>query len=342
MRSPRSKKHLCKLHISQNFLTILILAFLMQACTPKQTREWVKLEVNGSPTARHEAGLVAYNDTLILMGGRRINPTDVFNVKTQQWSAKSKTPLELHHFQPVVVDNAVYILGAMTGGWPNETPINNIIIYYPERDEYVVGDEIPEGRRRGGAGAVVYQGKIYLIGGIVNGHVDGYVPWFDEYNPATSEWKVLPDAPHARDHFQAVVNKDKLYAFAGRHTSHGTGQDIDLTVSQGDVFNFSTSQWEPANEKFNIPTQRAGNFAIAIGNEIVIGGGESQQQVKAHNEVEAFNTETNTWTNWPSLQQGRHGSGFAIIDEYLYTVSGCGNRGGEPELETIERIRIQP
>ncbi|MEL7146305.1 MAG: DUF5060 domain-containing protein, partial [Bacteroidota bacterium] len=74
--------------------------------------------------------------------------------------------------------------------------------------------------------------------------------------------------------------------------------------------------------------------------EIVIGGGESSAQEASHAEVEAYNVVSGTWRNWPSLLQGRHGSGFAVVDDYLYMISGSGNRGGGPELTTIERLRL--
>ncbi len=302
--------------------------------------QWETITTVGKPTARHEAGMVAYKDKLYLMGGRRINPTSVFDPATNTWTEKSAAPIELHHFQPVVFNDAIYLIGALTGGWPNETPVDRVIIYYPERDEYVYGDTIPEHRRRGGAGAVVYNNKIYLIGGITNGHMNGYKPWFDEYNPETGEWKTLANAPNTRDHFQAVVVDKKLFAFAGRTTSKITDQDMALTVSHGNIYNFSTQEWEAVTNNLAIPAKRAGNFAFTWNNSIIIGGGETAEQVEAHNEVEAFNTKTKLWSKWPSFNQGRHGTGFAVIGNYVYVASGCGKHGGEPELTTIERLEL--
>lgn len=330
-------------HIFSPFLFLPLISILfLQSCddaTPSNWK-WETITPVGEPTARHEAGLVAYKDKLYLMGGRRINPTSVFDPVTTTWTEKSATPIELHHFQPVVYKDAIYLVGAMTGQWPNETPVDRIIIYYPERDEYVFGDSILEHRRRGGAGAVVYNNKIYVIGGITKGHMNGYKPWFDVYNPENGEWQTLPDAPNARDHFQAVVVDDKLYAFAGRTTSKITDQDMALTVSHGNIYNFKTQKWETVTADLAIPTMRAGNFAFGWNNSIVIGGGETAEQEEAHNEVEAFNAKTNLWSKWPSLNQGRHGTGFAVIGNYVYTASGSGKHGGEPELTSIERLEL--
>lgn len=301
---------------------------------------WRTLETTGQPTARHEAALVAYQDQLILIGGRRINPVDVFDPLTKRWTAKSTTPLELHHFQAVVIDEAIYLMGAMTGGWPRETPLEKVVVYYPQTDRFEFVHSIPAARRRGGAGAVVYQGKIYLVGGITNGHMDGYQPWLDTYDPKTGDWEILPDAPHARDHFQAVVINDRLIAAAGRTTSQKDDHGFDLTVPEIDVFDLAHRKWLPEYDCPSIPTPRAGNMALAFDGKLILAGGESGKQKSAHSEVEVYDTKTQQWTQWPKLQRGRHGSGLAVVGDQLYTASGSGNRGGGPELTSVESLQL--
>ena len=301
---------------------------------------WETLNPVGSPSARHEAALVAFKDKLYLIGGRGIKPVDVYDPENNTWTAKSPTPLELHHFQAVVVDDAIYLMGAMTGPYPKETPLEKVVVYYPESDEFKFRHLIPEARRRGGAGAALHNGKIYLVGGITNGHVDGYQPWLDRYDPKTGAWEILADAPHARDHFQSVIHGNKLYAPAGRTTSKRTNEVFGLLVRQVDVFDLVEQQWLPPNKLRDLPTLRAGNMATSWGDEVIVGGGESVSQKAAHAELEAFNPTTGLWRSWPSLKRGRHGSGFAIIGDYVYTASGSGNRGGGPELTTIERLKL--
>ncbi len=321
-------------------LSILLFDSCKTATPTPTTWEWEVVDAQGTPTARHEAGLATLNDKLYLIGGRRINPTSEYDINTNSWSEKSKPPIEIHHFQPVTLGNAIYIVGAMTGGWPNEKPLDRVLIYYPDRDKFEFSHPIPKHRQRGGAGAVAYKGKLYLIGGITNGHMDGFRTWFDVYDPATGRWETLPDAPTARDHFQAVVAGDKLYAFAGRTTSKRTNEDMALTIQHGNVFDFETGEWLHVTTDLGIPTRRAGNAAIVWNDDILIGGGESTAHVVAHNEIEAYNVNTKSWKTWPSLNRGRHGTGFVIVGDYLYTASGCGNRGGEPELTSIERLRL--
>lgn len=323
-------------------LLALFFLIILSACQQKPPSEskWEEVVATGAPTARHEAAMVAFKNKLYLIGGRRINPVDVFDPATALWEEKSPTPIELHHFQGVVLGDAIYVVGAMTGGWPNEVPVDRVIIYYPEKDEFVYGHEIPEHRRRGGAGAVAYKGKIYVVGGITHGHMSGNQSWLDEYDPATGQWRELQDAPYARDHFLAAVVQDKLYAFAGRTTSQATNQGFPLLVKHGNVFDLETEVWAKVTDNLAIPTARAGNLVAVWNNEVIVGGGESHTQEKAHSEVEAYNVVSQTWRQWPGLNTGRHGSDFAAIDGYLYAASGSGNRGGGPELTSVERYKL--
>jgi N-acetylneuraminic acid mutarotase len=283
--------------------------------------------------------LVAFKNKVYLIGGRRINPVDVYDPQTNTWTAMSKTPMELHHFQAVVVDDAIYLMGAMTGPFPKEKPLEKIVVYYPDEDRFEFVHNIPESRRRGGAGAVLYNDKIYIVGGITNGHIDGYQPWLDRYDPKTGQWEVLSDAPHARDHFQAVVLGDKLYSLAGRTTSQATKEVFSRVVAPVDVYDLTTNVWLPVFQCPVLPTPRAGNMATVWNDEIIVGGGETTQKT-AHKDVEAFDVTMGEWRSWPSLNRGRHGSGFAIVGDSVYTASGSGNRGGSPELTSIERIRL--
>lgn len=339
LHSPTPLNPSMKNHVSSRQLCALVV-YLLFSTNALAQQAWHPVETTGKPTARHEATLIGFEDQLFLIGGRRINPVDVFHPSTRTWTAKSKTPMELHHFQAVVIEDRIYLMGAMTGPFPKETPLEKVVVYLPKTDTFDFVHSIPESRRRGGAGAVLHNGKIYLVGGITNGHIDGCQAWLDEYDPETGHWRVLPDAPHARDHFQAVVIGDRLYAPAGRTTSQKTKKLFELTVPEMDVFDFQTETWIDASDIPPLPTARAGNSALVVNGKIVVAGGESGNQKTAHDEVDVYDPETNTWASWPKLDRGRHGTGLVVVGDYLYTASGCGNRGGNPELDTVERLLL--
>lgn len=315
-------------------LTFPLFLSLFTLLAPAQ--EWKTVTAENTCTERHENALAAVKGKLILLGGRGMKPVESYDPKTGEWEKLRESPLEMHHFQAVTVENEVWVLGAFTGKYPHEKPIPNIHIFNPARNEWRVGPEIPEDRRRGAAGVFVYKGKVYIVCGIQDGHWDGHVAWMDVYDPKTNQWQKLPDAPHVRDHVQAVVVNDKVYVAGGRRSTARIGQVLNLTEKAVDVFDFKTGKWTTLPQGNDLPTARAGNASVVLGKKVLVIGGESGEQVPAHSEVEAFNTTTMKWETLPSLRQGRHGTGAVNVNGKIYIVAGSGNRGGGPELNSIE------
>ncbi|MEL6504364.1 MAG: galactose oxidase [Pseudomonadota bacterium] len=303
---------------------------------------WQTLSCNGKPHARHENGFAALDGKFYLFGGRRIQPVDVLDPATMTWSHKSPPPMEIHHFQPVTIDKELWLLGTMTGEFPRETPLETVYIYVPETDTWKTGPVIPEARRRGGAGCVLHSdGWIYVVGGIVDGHHAGTQAWFDRLNPQTGEWQVLPDAPHKRDHAPAAIVGDKLYFFAGRETGRHNGTDYNAlffaTIPEVDVYDFTTGQWSTLPDPLPVPTA-AGGAGVHNGLIYYVGGEAGRPE--AFTEMQVFDPATGQWTGRDGLNRARHGTNAAMMDGALWIAVGSGARGGEPELECVERLPL--
>jgi N-acetylneuraminic acid mutarotase len=309
------------------------------SCVSSNAQSWETALPTNNCTNRHENTLTAVGTKIVLLGGRGIKSTEIYDTKTQTWTKSVETPLEIHHLQAVTYNNEVYVMMAMTGGYPHETPIPNIYIFNIEKGEWRKGPEIPKDRLRGSAGCVVYKNKIYMVCGILDGHWDGHVAWLDEYDPKTNTWVKLGDAPHLRDHVSVAVIKDKLYVAGGRRSTARINQVLNLTEPAVDVYDLKKKTWQTLPAELNLPTQRAGNSSVAFGDKLLVIGGESPAQVPSHSEVEAFDTKKMQWVKFPSLNKGRHGTGATVIEGKVYSIAGSGNRGGGPELNSIEVLK---
>lgn len=316
----------------RTFLTTAIVCALMAAPLPAAVS--AVTGASAQITKRHEHGYVKVGTRFYLLGGRGINPVDIFDPATGRWTKGAASPVEMHHFQAVVFDGKIYVVGAMTGQYPKEPPLSNVYVYDPAADAWSVGAEIPAGRRRGGAGAVLHNGEIVVVAGITNGHYDGHVRWVDAFNPRTGQWRQLPDAPRARDHFHAAIIGDTLYAAAGRRSSAATNQTFELTVPEVDVFDLRTSQWSTLPATANIPTRRAGAGAVVVNGTLIVLGGESAQPL-AHASVEAFDPATSRWTALAPLAMGRHATQAVLHEGRIYLASGSRTRGAT-EVDTQE------
>ena len=237
--------------INRSLSTLLALCFLSTGLVGKSepdasVGQWSLLECKGKPVGRHETSFVEVDGMFYLMGGREANGRiDRFDPQTLTWtSMKAKSPL-IHHFQPVAIDGKIWMVGAMTGKYPTEPPMERIQIYDPKADEWTEGSLMPENRRRGSAGTVFYEGKIYMACGITLGHTSGTNSWFDVYDPEKDTWTQLADAPNIRDHFHAVVLDDKLFCIGGRNTSsHEKGNFssfFNAITREVDIYDFKTN-----------------------------------------------------------------------------------------------------
>jgi hypothetical protein len=75
--------------------------------------------------------------------------------------------------------------------------------------------------------------------------------------------------------------------------------------------------------------------------KLLVIGGESMAHEEAHNEVEALDPKTGKWESLTTLNRGRHGTQAVVYKGEIYTASGSGNRGGGPELKTLEIASLE-
>jgi N-acetylneuraminic acid mutarotase len=335
-----------------NYVKIALKAKVGQGGASPFTATWDQVDVSDNPvtstgswqtvtpssgidTAREENAYVQAGDKFYLLGGRRIKPAQAYDPVIKSWTNRASPPIELHHFQAVTLNGLIYAAGAFTGAYPREVPVKSVYIFNPATNKWQSTSTIPTARRRGSAGTVVYKNKIYLVGGITDGHWSGWVNWFDEYDPAKNTWKVLPAAPRTRDHFHAVVKNDKLYVVGGRRSSGSTGQVFELTVPEVDVYDFITGRWSTLPTASNLPTPRAGASTALLGDEVIVIGGEDAQPA-AYKTTEALNVTNNTWRRLADLQQARHGTQAIVNNTNIFIAAGAGTRGGSMLLNSQE------
>jgi hypothetical protein len=307
------------------FFTIWILFSESISFAQLSTGTWAgEVYESGEPERRHENGFIEIGDKFYLLGSRGNRRVDIYDPATKIWTRGANPPIPLHHFQAVSYDNKVYVMGAFTGDYPTETPVPNVYIYDPAANQWTQGPEIPAERRRGSAGVVNQNNKLYMVAGAINGHTDGHVTWLDEYDPANGTWTQLPDAPRARDHFAASISNNKIYVAGGRRSSYPN--TFGLTVPEVDIYDFTTQTWTTHDK--NLPTQRGGTTTATLAGHVIVIGGESTSQMEAHSEVEALNVSSGDWTTLNPLTQGRHGTQAIVYNDKIFVVAGSSSRGG--------------
>ncbi|MFR9627868.1 MAG: kelch repeat-containing protein, partial [Rikenellaceae bacterium] len=235
-------------------------------------------------------------------------------------------------------NDLIYVVCAMNGRYPVEEPLSNVWIYDPASDEWTMGGEIPAEHQRGGGGAVLYDGKIYVACGIDLCHTSGTSNLFSCYDPESGEWSTLTKAPHIRDHFAAIVVDDKLYCIGGRNSSYHNpdkfGVFFNATVGEVDVYDFTQERWYTLANQLPVPTAAGG--VVALGGEIIYMGGEGSDSM-AYSQTQCLNIESGEWRQLSPMVEGMHGSGAIIHNDIIYWAAGSYKQGGS-NLNTLQRF----
>ena len=322
------------------FTLILILSFCWQYSLRAQGGKWeVVKTVNTAPNC-NECGMATANGKLYLIGndGSHVTPVEAFDPSSLTWTKLAETPVVMHHFQAIPYKNHIYILDAFSnGGFPDQVPMSNVYSYDVKNNTWEKGGEIPAERKRAGAAAVEYKGKLYLIAGITHGHQSGTNSMFDCYDPATKSWTTLQDAPHIRDHCFASIINDKLYVVGGRNTSFRDPENkipfFAKTVLDVDVYDFTTAKWSTLPSR--LPLGSGGGNLVNLNNVLYYMGGERATETERNApRKNTFYLDPSTslqWIETDSLHFARNGVAASVLNNKIYVAGGSGaGMGGPP------------
>ena len=248
-------------------------------------------------------------------------------------------PLPSHHVAFTTLNDKIYAFGGFTSpdsGPPAWNPVDNAWEYDPATDTWKALAPMPT--KRGAAAAGVANGKIYVTGGadsltgvtengIHPARPHNVIATVEEYDPAANTWRARPPAARRAQSPVAVGVADKLYVIGGRVGSafiSSGSNNIDLV----EVYDPATDLWTP---RMRMPTRRSAIGAGVYDSQIVVAGGECQDQrfLAAFRAVEAYDPALNRWQILPSMPHPRHGLAVGVVGNRLYTVSGDGQSAGD-------------
>jgi N-acetylneuraminic acid mutarotase len=222
------------------------------------------------------------------------------------------------------------------------------------------------------AAAASYDGKLYVIGGFLEGRVaSGYLFIYD---PIENAWSRGADMPTSRAALTANFINGTLYAVGGTNEdasaldiveaynpSNNTWttnidqmptarQHLSSAVVDDKLYVIggrgpstdpsSTERFDPKLGNWTIlddmPSKRSGLAAAAVGDNIYIFGGESSSHVFNNNEK--YSVRTGNWTSQIPLPTPRHGLGAAVIDNDIYLIGGGLEAGRSSPATTVVEI----
>jgi N-acetylneuraminic acid mutarotase len=193
------------------------------------------------PTPRGAQAAVAVGNKIYVVGGANIptgmdlpdglNPgglveilatMEMFDTEKNSWTTLNPMMLPRNHHDVAHLDGKLYVIGGAIGScFPNGRASNVSMNEVYDIATDIWSTRAPMPSARGGLGAAVLDGKIYVIGG--EGWADelsGVFRTNEAYDPKTNGWVEKASMPTARHGFAKGVLDGKLYAVSGVSTIH--------------------------------------------------------------------------------------------------------------------------
>jgi N-acetylneuraminic acid mutarotase len=252
-----------------------------------------------------------------------VKTVQIYDIAADSWTRGPDLPEVNNHGIAAAHDGVIYLFGGQTD--PNTAYVDTVYALDTRQGANAswVGKAAMPTKRSAGA-AVVFQDKIYVVGGRSPRSHD-----FASYDPKADRWETLPDLPSQRNHIVAELISGKVHVFGGRL---GGGFQSDKTAAH-EVYDPATRRWSVAAPMLK---PRSGiNSATAYGC-VHVWGGEEQAGVFADHDY--YDPRTDSWTKLPDMPIPIHGVTGATFAEGLIYVTGGGTKVGGSSGSLLNQV----
>ncbi|MDE0467225.1 MAG: hypothetical protein OYL97_09210 [Candidatus Poribacteria bacterium] len=187
--------------------------------------------------------------------------------------------------------------------------------------------------QRSGFDTCVVNGKIYAIGGGIEGFGNLSVSTVEMYDPEADTWERKADMPTPRSNVSVSVVDEKIYAIGGTELKRF---EIDVIIN-GEFR--KVKQWEPKElptvemydpvtdtwtQKADMPTPRDTVTCVVNGKIYAIGGLAFDKTQWRLDTVEVYDPATDTWAKAKSMNHARDGAAVSVVNGKIYVMGGTG------------------
>ena len=261
----------------------------------------------------------------------------IYDTQSDSWAEGPDAPTKREAFTAVALNDKLYVIG---GESPNQAgmhgpdtlkTLTSVDVYDPTSNQWSAVAETHVARTV--SAAVTVGGKIYLLGGW-NGGFDN-VGSVEVFDPAKKSWQLLPSVmPQAVRASAYASIGNKIYLFGGC-ASHTREEDHPCTQSFVQEYDTQTDTWKLLAVKLPIARHFSGQHAFAAGDKIFVLGGSTDKMTTVYDEVDVFDTKTQTFAQATPLPTGRKSSVGAIVNGHLYLIGGGTTQHPQPGIVPV-------
>jgi len=277
--------------------------------------------------------------------GVNLKSTEMYDPGTGQWSFRADNEHNagygVEELSGATMNDKLYVFGAHGGGDPYGV-FNFIEEYDPATDTWT--SKAPKPTVVGGAPAAVYNGEIYVFGGLY-ANADGVRQNYDvveAYNPVTDSWRVVTTMPRVLSMMAVAVVGSKVYLIGGVDAADGT------LLSDVIAYDFELDEWtttglgslsSPGLFVYSGAAPVSNGKVYIVGGMTSIDGGwslTSEADVRASGEVLIYDVTAGTFTHGTSLSQWLQSHAVLPLGNSIYVIGG--KTGMAPNSGRTDRV----
>ncbi len=289
--------------------------------------------VNNNGAQAMEQLVPANDQDIIILGGRSgpvcdeiTNTVEKFNI--EEGKSTELPPMNQPRTQSssCVHNNNIMVTGGFSGQDGHDSIEVLNMNQYPLRWMMFQG-KLPF--KLSGHVAIVYQSKLYVIGGY-NWSENKTSDLIHELALAAPySTKVQARMPQPREHHRAEIVNGELFILAG--TTTGFCEDATDSVQ---VYDFTTKKFKSCP---SLPKPVCRMSTVTWGNMIILIGGQDKND-KVLNDVIMYDTETGRSERLPSLNHKRYGPSVVIMHDVIVVLGGYNAEQGY--LNSVESFTL--
>ena len=230
-----------------------------------------------APSERTEVAAAAVGRRIWVLGGyapdgATLATAEVYDTVANTWSRGPDLPVAVNHAMAATLDGVLYVAGGNDGRRPSDQ------VARLDGDRWRRLAPLPQGRQAGGL--VALDGRLYLVGGVVEG---GLASDTQVYDRTADRWAPAPGLPTPREHLGAAAARGRVYVVGGRTGGIGSnlgaaggqvaavGGEAAATFPEAEALDTRSGRWRSLPP---LPTPRHGLGVVAVGEVVyVLAGG---------------------------------------------------------------------
>ena len=258
------------------------------------------------PAAVRESAATAASGVLYVIAGfdsaGRSTP-GVFVYDRVRWAVGPRLPTALDHTAAASADDALYVVGGFSSSGASAR------VFRLADDHW---EEMPPLRYpRGALGLVAVGAKLFALGGNDGGSQVAVPEVFDTH---ARVWQDVSPMPAPRNHVASFAYRGLACVAGGRSPN----------VARVDCYDPTSRGWQVMP---SLPTVTSGAGAAALGDKVVVAGGENTDQNTIVDQVARF--QAGNWLTEAMLHP-RHGIQLAVLDGRAWACGGAPRPGLGP------------